>query len=145
MTLRDDDGNLGHIDVEAEGDFVFDASEAEDPILLNVTRRHACNYYYYNHYTLSGTSRVSRYQKKHSPTHTLVIHQPLSASSIFHDPPHLPTQFTCLTVPPTISLQALLSTQPLSSLCSSRPRHRNLPCCSIETLSSNPNPRNLPL
>jgi len=31
------------------------------------------NYYYHNHFTalwtLSGTTRVSRYQKKHSPTH----------------------------------------------------------------------------
>ena len=36
--------------------------------------------YYYNrftaHWTLSGTTRVSQYQKKHSPTHTNHGHQP---------------------------------------------------------------------
>jgi len=31
---------------------------------------------------LSGTTQVSQYQKKHSPTHTY----PLSASSIYYDP-----------------------------------------------------------
>jgi len=36
---------------------------------------------------LSGTTRVSRYQKKHSPTHTHRGHQiSLSASSIYYDP-----------------------------------------------------------
>jgi len=43
---------------------------------------------------LSGTTRVSRYQKKHSPTHTvtpiMVINHPLSASSIYYDPRHPP-------------------------------------------------------
>jgi len=37
------------------------------------------NYYNYNHFTalwtLSGTTRVSRYQKKHSPSHTYRGHQ----------------------------------------------------------------------
>ena len=32
---------------------------------------------------LSGTTRVSRYQKKHSPTHTYPDHQP-SFISFFH-------------------------------------------------------------
>jgi len=40
---------------------------------------------------LSGTTRVSRYQKKHSPTHTHRGHQSsLSASSIYYDPWHPP-------------------------------------------------------
>ena len=40
---------------------------------------------------LSGTNRVSRYQKKHSPTHTHRGHQiSLSASSIYYDPWHPP-------------------------------------------------------
>jgi len=34
---------------------------------------------------LSGTTRVSRYQKKHPPT-ILIFIQSLSASSIYHDP-----------------------------------------------------------
>jgi len=46
------------------------------------------NYYYYNLFkalrTLSGTTGMSRYQKKHSPpTPIMVINHPLSASSIF--------------------------------------------------------------
>jgi len=40
---------------------------------------------------LSGTTRVSQYQKKHSPTHTHRGHQiSLSASSIYYDPSHPP-------------------------------------------------------
>jgi len=40
---------------------------------------------------LSETTRVSRYQKKHSPTHTHRSHQSsLSASSIYYDPWHPP-------------------------------------------------------
>ena len=35
---------------------------------------------------LSWTTRVSRYQKKHSPTAILIIIQSLSVSSIYHDP-----------------------------------------------------------
>jgi len=39
------------------------------------------------HGPLSRTTRVSRYQKKHSPTHThLIIGHPLSTSSIYYDP-----------------------------------------------------------
>ena len=40
-------------------------------------------------WNLSGTTRVSRYQKKHSPTHTHRGHQSsLSAFSIYYDPWH---------------------------------------------------------
>jgi len=40
---------------------------------------------------LSGTTQVSRYQKKHSPlTPIMVISHPLSASSIYYDPWHPP-------------------------------------------------------
>ena len=45
--------------------------------------------YTYTTYTqpLSGSTRLSRYQKKHSSTHTPPAHQPsLSASSIYHEP-----------------------------------------------------------
>jgi len=49
----------------------------------------------HNHFTAlwiwSGTTRVSRYQKKHSPTHTHRGHQSsLSAFSIYYDPWHPP-------------------------------------------------------
>jgi len=52
-------------------------------------------HYNYNHFTafrtLSGTTRVSRYQKKHSPTTPIVvINHPLSVSSIYYDPRHPP-------------------------------------------------------
>jgi len=57
--------------------------------LLQVNLLH----YYYNHFTavwtLSGTTRVSRYRKNLSPTHTYRGH-PLSASSICYDPWHSP-------------------------------------------------------
>ena len=46
---------------------------------------------------LSGTTRVSRYQKKHSPTHTHRGHQSsLSAFSIYYDPWHPPYQIHVL-------------------------------------------------
>jgi len=42
-------------------------------------------------WNLSGTTQVSRYQKKHSPTHTHCGHQSsLSAFSIYYDPWHPP-------------------------------------------------------
>ena len=42
-------------------------------------------------WNLSATTRVSRYQKKHSPTHTHCGHQSsLSAFSIYYDPWHPP-------------------------------------------------------
>ena len=44
---------------------------------------------------LSGTTRVSQYQKKHSPTHIYPGHQ---SSSIYYDHSILPVQFTCLAV-----------------------------------------------
>jgi len=52
-------------------------------------------YHYYNHFTalwtLSGTTRVRRYHKKHSPTHSYRGQQSsLCASSIFYDPWHPP-------------------------------------------------------
>ena len=48
-------------------------------------------------WNLSGTTRVSRYQKKHSPTHTHRGHQSsLSAFSIYYDPWHPPYSFHVL-------------------------------------------------
>jgi len=54
------------------------------------------NYYNYNHFTalwiLSGTTKMNRYQKKHSPTQPpiMVINHPLSAFSVYYDPWHPP-------------------------------------------------------
>jgi len=111
------------------------------------------NYNYYsNRFTalwiLSGTTRVSRYQKKHSPTH-LVINHPylLPPSTTIHG--ILPVQFTCLTVFfHNLSPSFLWSTswpgtlhfipQSLSSFRSTCSYRHNLSCCSTEIMSSNP-------
>ena len=51
--------------------------------LRNVTDTHTQPFYS----PFSGSTRVSRYQKKHSSTHTPPAYQPSSsASSIYHDP-----------------------------------------------------------
>jgi len=48
---------------------------------------------------LSGTTRVSRYQKKHSPSHNYHGYQTsLSASSIYYNPWHPPCSIYVLTV-----------------------------------------------
>jgi len=114
----------------------------------------------HNHFTapwiLPGTTRVSRYQKKH------FTHSHLSWSSVipYLLPPSitihgiLPVQFTCMTVFSTISLQVFFGlllglapstsysihffTQSLSSFCSTCPYHHNLFCHSTEIMSSNP-------
>ena len=105
---------------------------------------------------LSETTRVSWYQKKHSPTHTYRGHQSslicflhvLWSMAYF-----LFNLCTCQSFF-TISLQVffglLLGLSPstsycthffiqsLSSFCSTHPHHCNLFCCSIEIMSSNP-------
>jgi len=117
-------------------------------------------YYYYNHFTalwiLSRTTWVSLYQKKRSPTHTdLIVNHPLSASSIYCDPRHLPCWIyvhhsLCATsvqvffglplgLAPSTSYSIHFFTQLLSSFCSTCPYHHNLFCCStIEIILSNP-------
>jgi len=54
----------------------------------------------HNHFTalmtLSGTSRMSWYQKKHSPTHNYRGHQSFLICYLLHG--IFPIQFTCLTV-----------------------------------------------
>jgi len=62
----------------------------EDHDIVGEVYIHACTHTH-NRFTalsiLSGTTRVSQYQKKHSPTHTHRGHQIfLSASSIYYDP-----------------------------------------------------------
>jgi len=57
---------------------------------LAVAKEPCIDTHTHNHFTavwiLSGTTRVSRYQKKHSPTHTHHGHQSsLSAFSIYYD------------------------------------------------------------
>jgi len=114
----------------------------------------------HNHFTalwiLSGTTRVSQYQKKHSPTDTYPDHQSSficfllllwsMASSQFN---LCAWQSFC-----TISVQVLfglpLGLAPSTSysihfftksfyFCSTCPYHRNLFCCSTKIISSNPN------
>jgi len=114
----------------------------------------------HNHFTalwiLSGTTGVSHYQKKHSPTHTYRGHQSSLicflhrlwsiASSLINL--HAWQSFS------TISLQAFFGvplglapstsysihffTQSFSSFCNTCPYHCNLFCCSTEIMLSNP-------
>ena len=95
-------------------------------------------------WTLSGTTWVSWYQKKHSHTHTHHGHQTsLSASLSFTNHDILLVQFTCHNLSPsflwsTTSYTIHFFTQSLSSFCSTRPYLCNLFCCSTEIMSSNP-------
>ena len=104
---------------------------------------------------LSGTTRVSRYQKKHSPTHhpnhhaifISFFHLPRSiASSLFklHAwQSFCTTSFHVLFGLP-LGLESSTSysihffTQSVSSFRSTCPYHRNLFCCSINIISSIP-------
>ena len=104
---------------------------------------------------LSGTTRVSRYQKKHLPTHTYHGHQSSFicflhllrsvASSLFNL--HTWQSFRTVSLqvffglplglaPSTYSIHFF--TQSLSSFHSTCPCHCNLFCCSTEMISSNP-------
>jgi len=114
--------------------------------------------YTHNRFTalwiLSGTTRVSWYQKKHSPTHTHRGHQSsylLPPSTTIHG--ILPIQSTCFMSFSTISLQVFFGlplglAPPLHTplflhpivifFRNTCPYHRNLFCCSTEIVSSNP-------
>ena len=103
---------------------------------------------------LSGTTWVSRYQKKHSPTHhpdhpifISFFHLPRSIASFvfklrawqsfcttsFHVLFGLP-----LGLEPSTSYSIHFFTQSVSSFRSTCPYHRNLFCCSINIISSIP-------
>jgi len=112
----------------------------------------------HNHFTalwiLSGTNGVSRYQKKHSPTHTYRGHQ-LSLIRFLHLLRSMESSLFNLRAwhLSTISLQVFFGLplglapstsysihffiQSLSSFCSTCPYNRNLFCCSTEIMSSN--------
>ena len=104
---------------------------------------------------LSGTTRVSQYQEKHSSTHH-PDHQPIFISFL-----HLPRsiasslfklhawQSFCTTsfhvlfrlplgLEPSTSYSIHFFTQSMSSFRSTCPNHRNLFCCSINIISSIP-------
>jgi len=102
---------------------------------------------------LSGTTRVSWYQKKHSPTHH-PNHHPIFIS-FFHLPWSIASslfklcawQFFCTTsfhvlfglplgLEPFTSYSIHFFTQSVSSFCSTCPYHRSLFCCSINIISS---------
>jgi len=105
---------------------------------------------------LSGTPRLSQYQKKHSPTHTYrghlsslicFLHLLRSiASSLFNL--HAWQSFSTISVQvffglplglaPSTSYSIHFFTQSLSSFCSTCPYHRILFYCSTEIMSSNP-------
>jgi len=112
-----------------------------------------------NHFTalwnLSGTTRVSWYQKKHSPTHTHRGHQSSqSAFSIYYDPWHPPYSIHVLVFLHNLSPSPLGSTSwsqtlhfilhtflhPIIVFYS---QHMPIPsqllyCCNTETMSSIP-------
>ena len=102
---------------------------------------------------LSGTTRVSRYQKKHSPTHH-PDHHPIFIS-FFHLPQSIASslfklracQSFCTTsfyvlfslplgLEPSTSYSIHFFTQSVSSFHSTCQYHRNLFCCSINIISS---------
>ena len=104
---------------------------------------------------LSGTTRVSRYHKKHSPTHHS-NHYPIFIS-FFHLPRSIASslfklrawQSFCTTslhvlfdiplgLEPSTSYSIHFFTQSVSSFCSTCPYHRNLFCCSINIISPIP-------
>jgi len=104
---------------------------------------------------LSGTTRVSQYQKKHSPTHH-PDHHPIFIS-FFHLPRSIASslfkiralQSFCTTsvhvlfglplgLEPSTSYSIHFFTQSVSSFHSTCPYHRNLFCCSINIISSIP-------
>jgi len=103
---------------------------------------------------LSGTTQVSRYQKKHSPTHhphhaifISFFHLPRSiASSLFKLRAWQSFCTTCfhvlfglpLGLEPFTSYSTHFFTQSVSSFRSACPHHHNLFCCSISIISSNP-------
>ena len=128
--------------------------------ISNLTRTHACTHAH-THTTilclwiLSWTTRVSRYEKKHSPTHShqssLICFLHLlqsTASSLFNlrdwqsfSTISLQVFFGLpLGLAPSTSYSIHFFTQSLSSFCSTCSYHQNLFCCSTEIMSSNPCP-----
>ena len=103
---------------------------------------------------LSGTTRVSRYQKKHSPTHH-PDHHPIFIS-FFHLPRSIASLFKLrawqslyttffhilfglpLGLEPSTSYSTHFFTQSVSSFRNTCQYHRNLFCCSISIISSIP-------
>jgi len=130
-----------------------------NPLYRNLVPEHTC-IHTHNHFTavwtLSGTTWVSRYQKKHSPTHIYRGHQSSlicflhilrsMASSLFNL--HALPSFSTISLQvffvlplglaPSTSYSIHFFTQSLLSFCSTYPYHRNLFCCSTEIMSSNP-------
>ena len=92
----------------------------------------------------SGTTRVGRYQKKHSPTHTHLDHrasfitflhlQWSMASSLFN----LRAWQSSLCLEPSISCSIHFFTQSSSSFRNTWPYQRSLFCCNTNAMSSTP-------
>jgi len=104
---------------------------------------------------LSRTTRVSRYQKKHSPTqhpdhHPIFIsffhlpwstHPPCSnyvLGNLFAQPLSMSSFGLSLGLEPSTSYSIHFLTESMSSFCNTCPYHRNLFCCSINIISSIP-------
>jgi len=101
--------------------------------------------YYYNHFTalgtLSGTTQVSWYQKKHSPTHIHRGHQS-SASSIFYDPWHSPCSSKATNIHTyTYNIQCYVPSSPIQqcwSVCLFHASSSTTVQQAIEQLTGNP-------
>jgi len=121
--------------------------------VINRIRTHTHTHTHtHNHFTapwnVSGTTQVSWYQKKHSPTHTYRGHQStlicflhllrsMHLTILFHN---LSQVFFGLPLglAPSTSHSIQFFTQSLSSFHNTCPYHRNLFHCSTEIMSSNP-------
>jgi len=117
-----------------------------------------CTHTTHNHFTalwiFSGTTWVSWYQKKHSPTYTYHDHQSFLIYFIYYDPWHPPCSSYMsdslfvqsiqlffglpLGLAPSTSYSIHFVGQSLSSFRSTCPYHRNLFYCSSHIMSSNP-------
>ena len=98
-------------------------------------------WHYYNHFTalwtLSGKTRVSRYQKSiHPLTPIVVINHPLSASSIFYDPSF--REDPCSICVPTVifGLYLLAWHPPLHTAHISSPNHCLLFAANAQTIAT---------
>ena len=100
--------------------------------------------------SLSRTTRVGRYQNIHPLTPILITRHPLSTSSIYYDPQHLPCSTYVLDGPfwQPLSRSSLVYSRHINMLfftqssLSSRnacPYHHSLFCWSTEIISSIPN------
>jgi len=87
----------GHRNISSPTDWSMATGDHERPLANTSYNMHACTHAR-THTTMSGTTRVGRYQKKHSPTHTHHDHQTYFTTSSTMIYSILLVQCMCLTV-----------------------------------------------